>query len=80
MGTNAVLATSSDEVGKFLLQSEPILAGVQEVCARIGVVTGKGIATVVRGHFSKPVLYIVVLLVLIANTINSETIRCKKRV
>jgi NRAMP (natural resistance-associated macrophage protein)-like metal ion transporter len=48
----------------------PLLAGVQEVCARIGVVTGKGIAAVVREHFSKPVLYVVVLLVLIANTIN----------
>lgn len=48
----------------------PFLAGVQEACARIGVVTGKGIAAVVREHFSKPVLYIVVLLVLIANTIN----------
>ena len=51
----------------FLL---PLLAGVQEACSRIGVVTGKGIAAVVREHFSKPVLYIVVLLVLIANTIN----------
>src|SRR5579859_4622469 len=48
----------------------PLLAGVQEACARIGVVTGKGIAAVVREHFSKPVLYVVVLLVLIANTIN----------
>jgi NRAMP (natural resistance-associated macrophage protein)-like metal ion transporter len=51
----------------FLL---PLLAGVQEACSRIGVVTGKGIAAVVREHFSKPVLYVVVLLVLIANTIN----------
>src|SRR6266567_2354363 len=48
----------------------PLLAGVQEACSRIGVVTGKGIAAVVREHFSKPVLYIVVVLVLIANTIN----------
>ena len=48
----------------------PLLAGVQEACARIGVVTGKGIAAVVREHFSKPVLYVVVVLVLIANTIN----------
>ncbi|HLZ56446.1 MAG TPA: divalent metal cation transporter [Ktedonosporobacter sp.] len=48
----------------------PLLAGVQEACSRIGVVTGKGIAAVVREHFSKPVLYIVVLLILIANTIN----------
>jgi len=51
----------------FLL---PLLAGVQEACSRIGVVTGKGIAAVVREHYSKPVLYVVVLLVLIANTIN----------
>jgi NRAMP (natural resistance-associated macrophage protein)-like metal ion transporter len=48
----------------------PLLVGVQEACARIGIVTGKGIAAVVREHFSKPVLYVVVLLVLIANTIN----------
>ena len=48
----------------------PLMIGVQEACARIGVVTGKGIAAVVREYFSKPVLYVVVLLVLIANTIN----------
>jgi NRAMP (natural resistance-associated macrophage protein)-like metal ion transporter len=48
----------------------PLLAGVQEACARIGAVTGKGIATVVRENFNKPVLYGVVLLVIIANTIN----------
>jgi NRAMP (natural resistance-associated macrophage protein)-like metal ion transporter len=48
----------------------PLLVGVQEACSRIGLVTGKGIAAVVREHFSKPVLYIVVLLVLVANTIN----------
>ncbi len=48
----------------------PLLVGVQEACARIGAVTGKGIATIVREHFSRPVLYIVVLLVFIANTIN----------
>ncbi len=48
----------------------PLLAGVQEACSRIGIVTGKGIAAVVREHFSKPVLYVVVLLILIANTIN----------
>src|SRR5712691_1770740 len=48
----------------------PLLIGVQEACARIGAVTGKGIAAVVREHYSKSVLYVVVLLVLIANTIN----------
>src|SRR5579859_3689222 len=48
----------------------PFLAGVQEACSRIGAVTSKGIATIVREHYSKPVLYMVVLLVFIANTIN----------
>lgn len=48
----------------------PFQTGVQEACARIGAVTGKGIAAVVKEHYSKKILYGVVLLVLIANTIN----------
>jgi NRAMP (natural resistance-associated macrophage protein)-like metal ion transporter len=48
----------------------PFQTAVQEACARIGTVTGKGIAAVVRQHYSKPVLYAVVLLVFVANTIN----------
>ncbi len=48
----------------------PFQAGVQEACARIGAVTGKGIAAVVKQHYSKKILYAVVLLVLVANTIN----------
>lgn len=48
----------------------PFQAAVQEACARIGAVTGKGIAAVVREHYPSPVLFIVVLLVLVANTIN----------
>lgn len=48
----------------------PFQTGVQEVCARIGAVTGKGIASVVREHYSKTILYVVVLLLLIANTLN----------
>ncbi|WP_448697372.1 Nramp family divalent metal transporter [Mucilaginibacter sp. AW1-3] len=48
----------------------PFMAAVQEACARIGLVTGKGIAAVVKEHYSKPVLYAVVSLVVIANTIN----------
>ena len=48
----------------------PFQMGVQEACARIGAVTGKGIAAVVKKHYSKKILYAVVLLVLVANTIN----------
>ncbi|MCL5019120.1 MAG: divalent metal cation transporter [Patescibacteria group bacterium] len=48
----------------------PFQAGVQEACARIGAVTGKGIAAVVKQHYSRKILYAVVVLVLVANTIN----------
>jgi NRAMP (natural resistance-associated macrophage protein)-like metal ion transporter len=48
----------------------PFMTAVQEACARIGLVTGKGIAAVVKAHYSKPVLYGVVGLVVVANTIN----------
>lgn len=48
----------------------PFQAAVQEVSARIGAVTGKGIAAVVKENYGKKVLSVVVLLVLVANTIN----------
>lgn len=48
----------------------PFMIAVQEACARIGLVTGKGICAVVKAHYSKSVLYTVVGLVVIANVIN----------
>jgi NRAMP (natural resistance-associated macrophage protein)-like metal ion transporter len=48
----------------------PLLIAVQEMCARIGLVTGKGIAAVVRERYTRWVLYSAVALVLIANTLN----------
>jgi NRAMP (natural resistance-associated macrophage protein)-like metal ion transporter len=48
----------------------PFMTAVQEACARIGLVTGKGICAVVKDHYSKTVLYAVVGLVVVANTIN----------
>src|ERR1700684_3394065 len=48
----------------------PFMMAVQEACARIGLVTGKGIAALVKTHYSTTVLYSVVSLVVIANTIN----------
>lgn len=48
----------------------PFMIAVQEACARIGLITGKGIAAVVKERYSKPVLYGVIGLVLVANTIN----------
>ena len=48
----------------------PFMVAIQEACARIGAVTGKGIAAVVKERYNKWVLYGVIGLILVANTIN----------
>lgn len=48
----------------------PMLLAVQESCARIGAITGKGLAAVIRDNYNKKLLYMAVALVVIANTIN----------
>jgi NRAMP (natural resistance-associated macrophage protein)-like metal ion transporter len=48
----------------------PLLTAIQEACARIGAVTGKGIAAVVKEHYSKKIVYGMLALILVANTIN----------
>jgi NRAMP (natural resistance-associated macrophage protein)-like metal ion transporter len=48
----------------------PLMTAVQEACARIGLVTGKGITTIVKEHYSRTVLFGAVGLVVVANTIN----------
>ena len=48
----------------------PLLLAVQESCARIGAITGKGLAAVIKENYNKKLLYGAVGLVLVANTIN----------
>lgn len=48
----------------------PLTAMVQEMCARIGLVTGRGLAGNIRVHFSRRILYICALLLFIANAVN----------
>lgn len=48
----------------------PLMAIVQEMCARIGLVTGSGLATNIRKHFSRKVLYVSTILLFAANTFN----------
>ncbi|MBC7942893.1 divalent metal cation transporter [Candidatus Saccharibacteria bacterium] len=48
----------------------PMLLAVQESCSRIGAVTGKGLAAVIKENYSKKLLYMSVALVVIANTVN----------
>ncbi|MFZ3354568.1 MAG: Nramp family divalent metal transporter [Xanthobacteraceae bacterium] len=53
-----------------ILFTLPLMTAIQEACARIGIVTGKGIVAVVKQHYGMPITVTVVLLVLVANTIN----------
>ena len=48
----------------------PFMIVIQQMCGRIGMVTGKGLAGVIHANYSKPVLYFAVSLLVIANTIN----------
>ena len=48
----------------------PLMAIVQEMCARIGLVTGRGLAANIRRFFPKWVLYVCTILLLLANTLN----------
>ncbi len=48
----------------------PFMAIVQEMCARIGVVSGHGLAANIRRKYSIRTLYIVCALLFLANTLN----------
>ena len=48
----------------------PMQSAIQSVCARIGRVTGKGLAANIKASFSPAILYAVVGLLLIANILN----------
>src|ERR1700693_4597896 len=48
----------------------PLMAAIQSMCARIGRVTGKGLAANIKAAFPPVVLQGVVLLLLLANTLN----------
>lgn len=48
----------------------PFMAAVQEMCARIGVVTGRGLAANIRRHYSPAALYSATALLFVANVLN----------
>jgi len=50
--------------------SFPFMATIQEMCGRIGIVSGKGLSGVIRDHYSKKILYFAVSLLFLANVIN----------
>jgi NRAMP (natural resistance-associated macrophage protein)-like metal ion transporter len=48
----------------------PLLLSVQGACSKIGAVTGKGLAELIKENYSKKMLYLALLLVVIANIVN----------
>lgn len=49
----------------------PLMVVVQHICAKIGMVSGRGLAGVLNRYYSKKLLYPVVIGLVIANTINA---------
>ncbi len=48
----------------------PLMAGIQGMCARIGLVTSQGLTVTLKQHYSKPLLYIMLLFSFPAITLN----------
>ncbi|MCL4353062.1 divalent metal cation transporter [Patescibacteria group bacterium] len=65
--TGAIFGFSQAWLALFSL---PFMIVMQEISGRIGLVTGKGLAAVLRNYYPKKVLYLVVSLLFLANTIN----------
>jgi Mn2+/Fe2+ NRAMP family transporter len=53
-----------------MMLTYPLMVGIQAISARIGRVSGRGLATNIRHHFPASLLYLVVSALLVANTIN----------
>jgi NRAMP (natural resistance-associated macrophage protein)-like metal ion transporter len=52
------------------LFSFPLMAAVQIMCARLGIVTGRGLAAVIRLHYSRWILWSACALLVTANIVN----------
>jgi Mn2+/Fe2+ NRAMP family transporter len=49
----------------------PMMVAAQYMCAKIGLVSGRGLAGVLRDHYPRGVLYPAVLAMVVANTLNA---------
>src|SRR5437867_7247048 len=48
----------------------PFMAAVQNICSRLGQVSGSGLAGILKEHYPRWVLYPAVAIVVVANTVN----------
>ncbi|TPJ76013.1 divalent metal cation transporter [Mesorhizobium sp. B2-6-2] len=58
------------DIGWTMLFTFPLMAAIQEIAARIGRTTGKGISGNLSRHYPASLLYVVVVLLSVANVIN----------
>ncbi len=58
------------QLGWTLVLTYPLMVGIQMVSARMGRVTGRGLAANIRAQFPRVVLYLIVFMLVVANTIN----------
>ena len=70
----ATYSVAGAQLGTSLLWTAfltwPLMAGVQMMCARVGMVTGMGLASALRKKFPKPLVFAAALALFLANTIN----------
>jgi NRAMP (natural resistance-associated macrophage protein)-like metal ion transporter len=72
IGTYAVAGASFGFATLWMaLVTFPMMSSVQYMCAKIGMVSGRGLAGVLKAHYSKKILYPAVLSLVIANAINA---------
>jgi NRAMP (natural resistance-associated macrophage protein)-like metal ion transporter len=57
-------------LGWPLLLTYPLMCSIQLISAQIGRVTGRGLAGNMRRHYPAPLLYLLIGLLVVANTIN----------
>ena len=48
----------------------PIMFAVQEICARLGIVTNQGLASVLQKHYRRKIVLGIVILLIVANVVN----------
>src|ERR1043165_5671420 len=72
IGTYAIAGASTGFTTLWMaLITFPMMAAIQFACARIAMVTGRGLAGVLKEHYSRWLLYPAVILLLVANVVNA---------
>src|SRR5262249_52274408 len=72
IGTYAIAGASLGFSTLWLaLITFPLMATVQFICAKIGLVAGEGLGSVLRKNFPKAIVYPAAAALLVANTINA---------